>query len=385
MFHLFVPSEAEKKSDDWKKKNSDLIFLSRIQEPLEDTTEISNGEKINTYVFKIGDLVQYGDTVGRVVYDGGSEYKVKTSEGQKLTIQKEEIFLATENEQQVQIKKKMEILKAQIQEKENEIEKIEKLISIETVREQLQDAENAYQTTSWDRGNTLWNARKSVLTKLRKLLPDAPDGEIEDDSEYDENATVKVLLEFEVNELNKVTEDKRSAELSITLLQRQLTPQQEYLNSLEGVVTTQQQNKLLQDYEQAHPILWTWRKCYDLTFDKIDNNMKWEKSPSEVKKEKKLLNDYFQTTLSKNKRLYEQYNSGPRDEVNALFSKAVKRMTTKRMEIIGQTNAANDKVEFIINCLEHFAMFQFCELYQRKLREIKMLEKYTKIKTEKNN
>ena len=385
MFHLFVPSEAENKPDEWKKKNADLIFLSRIQEPLEDTTEISNGEKLNTYAFKIDDLVKYGDTVGRIVYDGGSEYKVKTSEGQKLTIQKEEIFLATENEQQVQIKKKMDILKAQIQEKEYEIEKIDEFISIETVRQQLQDAENAYRTTSWDTGNTLWNARKSVLAKLRKLLSDAPDGE-DDYEQYDENATVKVLLEFEVNDLNKVTEDKRRAEFSMTMLQRQLKPQKEYLNSLEGVVTTQQQNKLLQDYEQERFILWTWRKCYDLTFDKFDN-MKWKKRPSEVKEEKKLLNDYFQTTLSKdaNKRLYEQYNSGTKDQVTALFDKVVKQMKTKRMEIMGQINAANDEVGFIIKCLEHFAMFQFCELYQRKLREITMLAKYTKKKKKKNN
>ena len=112
--------------------------------------------------------------------------------------------------------------------------------------------------------------------------------------------------------------------------------------------------------------------------------MKWKKRPGEVREEKKLLNEYFQKSFEKNKVLYERYNSGTKDEVTVLFDNVSKQLETKRMEIMDQITAANDEVGFIINCLEHFELFQFCELYQRKLREIKMLEKYTG-ETEKNN
>jgi len=378
MFHLFVPSEAEKKSDKWEKKNADLIFLSHIQEPLEDTTEIFNEEKINTYAFKEGDLVKYGETVGRVVSSDGSQYKVKTSEGNNTMIKIEEMFLTTESEQQLQIEKKLNILQATIDEKKDELEKINLLVQIEITRNKLQDAEDVYQNSSWDIGNKLWNARSKILMRLRVILPDALRAVKQDyigDDELDEDATVKVLLEFKVNVLEKLKDEQRAVKYSLSKLKRQLTPQEQYLNTLKGVKTMAQQNKLLHDYEQNHPILWTWRKCYDLTFD----NMKWKKRPAVVREEKKLLNEYFQTTFEKNKDLYEQYNSGTTDEVNALFIKVSKRMETKRTRIMSKIKAANDEVGFIINCLEHFALFQFCELYQRKLREIKMLEKYTKI------
>jgi hypothetical protein len=384
MFHLFVPSETEKKSwKEWEKKNADLIFLSHIQEPLEDTTEIFNEEKINTYAFKEGDLVKYGETVGRVVSGDGSNYKVKTSEGNNTMIKIEEIFITTESEQQLQIEKKLSILQAKIDEKKDELEKINLLVQIEITRNKLQDAEDAYQNSKWDTGNKLWNARSNILMRLRVILPDAPRVVKQDylgDDELDEDATIKVLLEFKVNVLQKVKDEQRAAKYSLSQLKRQLTPQEQYLNTLKGVKTMAQQNKLLLEYEGDHPILWTWRKCYDLTFD----NMKWKKRPGEVREEKKLLNEYFQKSFEKNKVFYEQYNSGTTDKVNALFIKVSKQMETKRMRIMDQITAANDEVGFIINCLEHFALFQFCELYQRKLREIKMLEKYTG-ETEKNN
>lgn len=385
MFHLFVPSETEKKSDDqekeWEKKNADLIFLSRIQEPLEDTTEISDEETINTYVFKEGDLVGSGGYVGRIVSGDGSTYTVETSEGHQRPINIKEMFLTTEGEQKAQIEEKISILQAKIDEKNVELEEIKKkeikrLDLIKNTRKELKAADVDYKSRYRVSPLRLSsrNDRNKILTQLRILLSySAPDGE-------DEDVTVEKLLDFKVTDLKELKDEQGAAKSSITSLQRQLTPQQEYLNSLEGVVTTQQQNKLLLEYEGDHPILWTWRKCYDLTFD----NMKWKKRPGEVREEKKLLNEYFQTSFEKNKVLYEQYNSGTTDEVNALFIKVSKQMETKRMRIMDQITAANDEVEFIINCLEHFALFQFCELYQRKLREIKMLEKYTG-ETEKNN
>jgi len=378
MFHLFVPSETEKKSDEkvqkWGKKNADLIFLSHIQEPLEDTTEFSNEEKINTYAFKIGDLVGSGGYVGRIVSGDGSTYTVETSEGHQRPINIKEMFLTTEGEQKAQIEEKISILQAKIDEKNVELEEINKkeikrLDLIKNTRKELKAADVDYKSRYMVSPLRLSsrNDRNKILTQLRILLSySAPDGE-------DEDVTVEKLLDFKVTDLKELKDEQRAAKSSITTLQRQLTPQQEYLNSLEGVVTTQQQNKLLLEYEENHPILWTWRKCYDLTFD----NMKWKKRPGEVREEKKLLNEYFQKSFEKNKDLYKWYNSGTTDKVNALFIKVSKQMETKRMRIMDQIKAANDEVEFIINCLEHFALFQFCELYQRKLREIKMLEKYT--------
>jgi len=388
MFHLFIPSETKKKSDDqekeWEKKNADLIFLSRIQEPLEDTTEISDEEKINTYVFKKGDLVKYDDAekkiiLGRIISVDGETYTVETSEGSNTKINIKEMFLTTEGEQKAQIGKKLSILQAQIDEKKAKLTEIKRLVRIEITRNKLKAADVAYLNSSWDSGNKLWNARKKILERLRNLLPEAPDGTIDTGGleggweEYDENATVKVLLKFKVKDLGELDDKQGALERGIDQLKRQLTPQNQYLNSLKGVQSMVEQNKLLLEYEGDHPILWMWRKCYDLTFD----NMEWKKRPGEVREEKKLLNEYFQTTFEKNKDLYKLYNSGTTDKVNALFKKMSKRMETKSTIIMKQINAANDEVGFIINCLEHFALFQFRELYQRKLREIKMLEKYT--------
>ena len=396
MFHLFVPSEAGKKSDEkvqkneeekeWEKKNADLIFLSRIQEPLEDTTEISDEETINTYVFKIGDLVKFGDGgyVGRIVSGAGSTYTVKTSEGHNITINIKEMFLTTEGEQKAQIRKKLRILQAKIDEKKAELTEIKRLVQIEITRNKLKAADDDYKSR-WIAGESR-DKRKKILERLRNLLPEAPVGTIDTGGlegeylEYDEDATVEVLLKFKVKVLGELEDQQGALKRDIDQLKRQLTPQKQYLNSLKGVKSMVEQNKLLLEYEENHPILWTWRKCYDLTFD----NMKWKKRPGEVREEKKLLNEYFQKSFEKNKVLYEQYNSGTTDKVNALFIKVSKQMETKRMRIMDQITAANDEVEFIINCLEHFALFQFCELYQRKLREIKMLEKYTG-ETEKNN
>lgn len=384
MFHLFVPSETEKivlvQEKEWEKKNADLIFLSRIQEPLEDTTEISDEEKINTYVFKEGDLVKYGETVGRIISGDGSPYTVETSEGHNTKINIKEMFLTTEGEQKAQIGKKLSILQAQIDEKNVELTEIKRLVQIEIVRNELEAADVAYKNTRWDTGNKLWNKRSDILKRLQTLLPEAPDGTIDTGTinegeylEYDEDATVKVLLNFKVKDLGQLKDKQGALERSIGQLERQLTPQKQYLNSLKGVQTMVEQNKLLLEYEGDHPILWMWRKCYDLTFD----NMKWKKRPGEVREEKKLLNEYFQKNFEKNKDLYKWYNSGTTDEVNALFTKASKQMETKRTIITDKIKAANDEVGFIINCLEYFALFQFCELYQRKLREIKILEKYT--------
>ena len=387
MFHLFIPSETKKKSDDqekeWEKKNADLIFLSRIQEPLEDTTEISDEEKINTYVFKKGDLVKYDDAekkiiLGRIISVDGETYTVETSEGSNTKINIKEMFLTTEGEQKAQIGNKLSILQAQIDEKKAKLTEIKRLVRIEITRNKLKAADVAYLNSSWDSGNKLWNKRTEILKRLKNLLPEAPNVTIDTGSlggweEYDENATVKVLLKFKVKDLGELDDKQGALERGIDQLKRQLTPQNQYLNSLKGVQSMVEQNKLLLEYEGDHPILWMWRKCYDLTFD----NMEWKKRPGEVREEKKLLNEYFQTTFEKNKDLYKLYNSGTTDKVNALFKKMSKRMETKSTIIMKQINAANDEVGFIINCLEHFALFQFRELYQRKLREIKMLEKYT--------
>ena len=387
MFHLFIPSETKKKSDDqekeWGKKNADLIFLSRIQEPLEDTTEISDEEKINTYVFKKGDLVKYDDAekkiiLGRIISVDGETYTVETSEGSNTKINIKEMFLTTEGEQKAQIGNKLSILQAQIDEKKAKLTEIKRLVRIEITRNKLKAADVAYLNSSWDSGNKLWNKRTEILKRLKNLLPEAPNVTIDTGSlggweEYDENATVKVLLKFKVKDLGELDDKQGALERGIDQLKRQLTPQNQYLNSLKGVQSMVEQNKLLLEYEGDHPILWMWRKCYDLTFD----NMEWKKRPGEVREEKKLLNEYFQTTFEKNKDLYKLYNSGTTDKVNALFKKMSKRMETKSTIIMKQINAANDEVGFIINCLEHFALFQFRELYQRKLREIKMLEKYT--------
>ena len=210
MFHLFVPSEAGKKS--WKeknadiKKNADLIFLSRIQEPLEGTTEISDEETINTYVFKIGDLVKFGETVGRIVSGDGSTYTVETSEGHQRPMNTKEMFLTTEGEQKAQIEEKISILQAKIDEKNVELEEIKRLVQIEIIRNELKAAEDAYRATMWDSGNKLKNTRKNILTQLRNLLPEAPVGTIDTGMmgeylEYDENATVKKLLMFKVKDL----------------------------------------------------------------------------------------------------------------------------------------------------------------------------------------
>ena len=382
MFHLFVPSEpgikSEVQKNEWEKKNADLIFLSRIQEPLEDTTEISDEEKINTYVFKEGDLVKYGETVGRIVSSSGSQYTVETSEGSNTKINIKEMFLTTEGEQKAQIGKKLSILQAQIDEKKAKLTEIKRLVRIEITRNKLKAADVAYRNSSWDSGNKLWNKRTEILKRLKNLLPEAPNVTIDTGGlggweEYDEDATVKVLLKFKVKDLGELDDKQGALERGIDQLKRQLTPQNQYLNSLKGVQSMVEQNKLLLEYEGDHPILWMWRKCYDLTFD----NMKWKKRPGEVREEKKLLNEYFQTTFEKNKDLYKLYNSGTTDKVNALFTKASKQMETKRTIITDKIKAANDEVGFIINCLEYFALFQFCELYQRKLREIKILEKYT--------
>ena len=387
MFHLFIPSETKKKSDDqekeWEKKNADLIFLSRIQEPLEDTTEISDEEKINTYVFKKGDLVKYDDAekkiiLGRIISVDGETYTVETSEGSNTKINIKEMFLTTEGEQKAQIGKKLSILQAQIDEKNVELTEIKRLVQIEIVRKKLKAAEDAYRNSSWDSGNKLWNKRTEILKRLKNLLPEAPNVTIDTGGlggweEYDEDATVKVLLKFKVKDLGELDDKQGALERGIDQLKRQLTPQNQYLNSLKGVQSMVEQNKLLLEYEGDHPILWMWRKCYDLTFD----NMKWKKRPGEVREEKKLLNEYFQKNFEKNKDLYKWYNSGTTDKVNALFTKASKQMETKRTIITDKIKAANDEVGFIINCLEYFALFQFCELYQRKLREIKILEKYT--------
>ena len=388
MFHLFVPSKAEEvKKNEWKKKNADLIFLSHIQEPLEDTTEISDEEKINTYVFNFGDLVKYGETVGRVVSSSGSQYTVETSEGPNTKIDIKEMFLTTEGEQKAQIGKKLSILQAKIDKKKVELIEIKRLVRIEITRNKLKAAKDAYQATIWDSGNKLYNERKAVLAELRILLPEAPDGTIDTGGlngeylEYDEDATVLKILIFDKKDLEKLKDKQGALERGIDQLERQLTPQKQYLNSLKGVKSMVEQNKLLLEYEGDHPILWMWRKCYDLTFD----DMKWKKRPSEEKEKKKLLNKYFLTTLSTdaNELLYKQYNSGTKVQVNELVIKMYKRMETKEKKIMGQINAADDKVGFIINCLEHFAAFQFYKLFQRKLREIEVLEGYTGIITEK--
>lgn len=362
----------EEEENEWKKKNADLIFLSHIQEPLEDTTEISDEEKINTYVFNFGDLVKYGETVGRVVSSSGSQYTVETSEGPNTKINIKEMFLTTEGEQKAQIGKKLSILQAKIDKKKVELIEIKSVVQIEITRNELKAADVAYKKSKWDSGNKLWNKRSEILTKL----PDAPKAFKQDylgDDELDEDATVlKILKNFDVKDLEKLKVKQGALERGIDQLERQLTPQKQYLNSLKGVQSMAEQNKLLLEYEGDHPILWIWRKCYDLTFD----NMKWKKRPGEVREEKKLLNEYFQKNFEKNKD-YKLYNSGTTDEVNALFIKVSIQMETKRMRITDKIKAANDEVGFIIDCLEHFALFQFCELYQRKLREIKMLEKYT--------
>ena len=362
MFHLFVPSKAEEvKKNEWKKKNADLIFLSHIQEPLEDTTEISDEEKINTYVFNFGDLVKYGETVGRVVSSSGSQYTVETSEGPNTKIDIKEMFLTTEGEQKAQIGKKLRILQAKIDEKKAKLTEIKRLVRIEIRRKKLKAADDDYKSRHRGFRQESWDARSNILMRLLDKLPD------------DEDATVlKILKNFDVIDLEKLKVKQGALERGIDQLERQLTPQKQYLNSLKGVQSMAEQNKLLLEYEGDHPILWMWRKCYDLTFD----NMKWKKRPGEVREEKKLLNEYFQKNFEKNKD-YKLYNSGTTDEVNALFIKVSIQMETKRMRITDKIKAANDEVGFIIDCLEHFALFQFCELYQRKLREIKMLEKYT--------
>jgi len=387
MFHLFVPSETEKKSDDqekeWKKKNADLIFLSRIQEPLEDTTEISDEEKINTYVFKEGDLVKYDDAekkiiLGRIISVDGETYTVETSEGPNITINIKEMFLTTEGEQKAQIRNKLSILQDTIDKKNVELTEIKRLVQIESTRNELKAADDDYKSRYKLFRQESWNARNNILKRLRNLLPEAPVGTIDTGMmgeylEYDEDATVEVLLNFKPKVLGKLEDQQGALKRGIDQLKRELTPQKQYLNSLKGVKSMAEQNELLLEYEKNHPILWMWRKCYDLTFD----NMKWKKRPGEVREEKKLLNEYFQKNFEKNKDLYKWYNSGTTDKVNALFTKASKQMETKRTIITDKIKAANDEVGFIINCLEHFALFQFCELYQRKLREIKMLEKYT--------
>jgi len=399
MFHLFVPSEAEAEAEvpseaekneenEWKKKNADLIFLSHIQEPLEDTTEISDEEKINTYVFNFGDLVKYGETVGRVVSGDGETYTVETSDGPNTKINIKEMFLTTEGEQKAQIGKKLRNFQAKIDEKKVELIEIKRLVRIEIARKKLKAADDDYKSRYRGYRQESWNARSKILMRLLKAFKQDNLG----DDELDEDATVlKILKNFDVIDLEKLKVKQGALERGIDQLERQLTPQKQYLNSLKGVKSMVEPNKLLLEYEGDHPILWMWRKCYDLTFD----DMKWKKRPGEVREEKKLLNEYFQKNFEKdvNKVLYEkynyytkkmestnlykQYNSGTTDEVNALFIKVSKRLETKRMIIMSQIKAANDEVGFIINCLEYFALFQFCELYQRKLREIKILEKYT--------
>lgn len=385
MFRLFVPSEAEHDFDNavgvWEKKNADLIFLSRIQEPLEDTTEISDEEKINTYVFKKGDLVKYDDAekkiiLGRISSVDGETYTVETSEGSNTKINIKEMFLTTEGEQKAQIGKKLSILQAQIDEKKAKLTEIKRLVRIEITRNKLKAADDDYKSR-WIAGESR-DKRTEILKRLKNLLPEAPNVTIDTGSlggweEYDEDATVEVSLKFKVKDLGELEDQQGALKRGIDQLKRQLTPQNQYLNSLKGVKSMAEQNKLLLEYEGDHPILWMWRKCYDLTFD----NMKWKKRPSEAKEEKKLLNEYFEKSFEKNKEDYERYNSGTTDKVNALFIKVSNEMEAKSTRIMEQINAANDEVGFIINCLEHFELFQFCELYQRKLREIKILEKYT--------
>jgi len=385
MFRLFVPSEAEHDFDNavgvWEKKNADLIFLSRIQGPLEDTTEISDEEKINTYVFKKGDLVKYDDAekkiiLGRISSVDGETYTVETSEGSNTKINIKEMFLTTEGEQKAQIGKKLSILQAQIDEKKAKLTEIKRLVRIEITRNKLKAADDDYKSR-WIAGESR-DKRTEILKRLKNLLPEAPNVTIDTGSlggweEYDEDATVEVSLKFKVKDLGELEDQQGALKRGIDQLKRQLTPQNQYLNSLKGVKSMAEQNKLLLEYEGDHPILWMWRKCYDLTFD----NMKWKKRPSEAKEEKKLLNEYFEKSFEKNKEDYERYNSGTTDKVNALFIKVSNEMEAKSTRIMEQINAANDEVGFIINCLEHFELFQFCELYQRKLREIKILEKYT--------
>lgn len=385
MFRLFVPSEAEHDFDNavgvWEKKNADLIFLSRIQGPLEDTTEISDEEKINTYVFKKGDLVKYDDAekkiiLGRISSVDGETYTVETSEGSNTKINIKEMFLTTEGEQKAQIGKKLSILQAQIDEKKAKLTEIKRLVRIEITRNKLKAADDDYKSR-WIAGESR-DKRTEILKRLKNLLPEAPNVTIDTGSlggweEYDEDATVEVSLKFKVKDLGELEDQQGALKRGIDQLKRQLTPQNQYLNSLKGVKSMAEQNKLLLEYEGDHPILWMWRKCYDLTFD----NMKWKKRPSEAKEEKMLLNEYFEKSFEKNKEDYERYNSGTTDKVNALFIKVSNEMEAKSTRIMEQINAANDEVGFIINCLEHFELFQFCELYQRKLREIKILEKYT--------